>query len=293
MHPILFHIGKLPIHSYGFMLALSFLIGIWWGGWRAKRRGLDGNVVSDIGFWIILAAIVGARLYYVVIHFEEFEGQLLGIINPFHGGSMGIGGLVMYGGYIGALLASVVYFRINKLPMLAYGDAVAPTIGLGICLTRIGCFLNGCCFGAASPSCCAVHFPANSPAGQYQLSVHAETLFPSQLFESAGGLAIAILILLIGMKKMFPGFEFYMTGVLYSILRFVIDYTRYYTPDEHIFGLTHNQVVCIGIFVVFGGLILKNLIAENPAQAGAGSPVAPVPDSGAEKNAGGASEPNG
>ncbi|MBD3392975.1 MAG: prolipoprotein diacylglyceryl transferase [Chitinivibrionales bacterium] len=272
MHPILFQIGKLPIHSYGFMLALSFLLGIWFGGWRAKRRGLDGDVLSDVGFWIILAAIVGARLYYVVLHFEEFSDNILGVINPFHGGSMGIGGLVMYGGYIGAILAGVAYFRIKKIPFLPYADAAAPTIGFGIFLTRIGCFLNGCCFGAPTEASWGVDFPSSCPAGHYQLGVHADALHPSQLYLSAGGLIIALIILALGRKKVFAGFEFFLFGILYSILRFAVDFTRYYTPDEHLLGLTHNQIVCIGIFVVFGGLMLKSVLGEAPA------PQEPVPE---------------
>jgi phosphatidylglycerol:prolipoprotein diacylglycerol transferase len=93
MHPILFHIFKFPIHSYGFMLAISFLFGIWFASRRAKRAGLEPGVISDVGFWVILAAIVGSRLYYVILHFEEFRGNLTDIINPFHGGNLGIGGL--------------------------------------------------------------------------------------------------------------------------------------------------------------------------------------------------------
>jgi phosphatidylglycerol:prolipoprotein diacylglycerol transferase len=245
------------------MLAMSFLLGIWLGSVRAKRSGLDSDVVSDIGFWLILSAVLGARLYYVVLHFEEFEGNLFGIINPFQGGSMGIGGLVMYGGFIGAILASIIYFKLRKLHMLPYADAVAPSVGLGIFLTRIGCFLNGCCFGAQCNNGTCVHFPASSPAGHYQLSIHADALYPSQLFESAGGLAIAVIILIVSRWKTFPGLQFYLVGLLYSILRFFIDFTRFYTPEEHIFGLTHNQVVCIGAFVIFGGLIVKNLIKDN------------------------------
>ncbi len=287
MHPILFQIGKLPIHSYGFMLALSFLLGIWLGGLRAKRRGLDGDVISDVGFWVILAAIIGARAYYVVLHFEEFQDNIFGIINPFHGGSMGIGGLVMYGGYIGAILASIVYFKVKRIPLLPYGDAAAPTVGLGICLTRIGCFLNGCCFGAPTETVFGIHFPPSCPAGHYQLSIHADHLHASQLYESAGGLLIAAIILIAGRKKIFDGFEFYLVGILYSILRFAVDFTRYYTPDESFLGLSHNQIVCIGLFIVFGGLVLRHLMGEaqieQPATAKSGSAHANAPEPGAPK----------
>ena len=184
MHPVLFKIFSFPIHSYGLMLALSFLFGIWFSGWRAKKRGLNPDVIADMGFWIILSAIVGARLYYVFLHFEEFKGNLLSIINPFQGETVGIGGLVMLGGYIGAVIAAILFFKIKKLPFLPYADIVSPSVGFGIMLTRIGCFLNGCCYGAASGNPLAVKFPLESPAGAYQQHIHATSLYPSQLFES-------------------------------------------------------------------------------------------------------------
>ena len=260
MHPIIFHIFKFPIHSYGLMLACSFLFAIWFAGRRAKKSNLEPHVISDVGFYIILASIIGARLYYVLLHFEEFKGNLTAIFNPFHGGNLGIGGLVMFGGYIGALLASVLYFKIKKYPFLPYADAAAPTIGFGIFLTRIGCFLNGCCYGAPTNSSIGISFPANSPAGSYQQECHAAALYPSQLFESAGGLAIAVIVLIVGMKKTPTGFQFYLTGILYSLLRFCVDFTRFYTPQEHILGLTHNQIFCIFFFILFTGLLLKSAV---------------------------------
>jgi phosphatidylglycerol:prolipoprotein diacylglycerol transferase len=242
------------------MLAASFLFGIWLGAHRAKRNNLDPSVISDVGFWVILSAIVGARMYYVVLHFEEFRNDLTGIFNPFHGGNLGIGGLVMYGGFIGALVAAMIYFKVKKEPFLPYADMAAPSIGLGIFLTRIGCFLNGCCFGAPTASSCAISFPADSPAGSYQHQMHAHGLVPSQLIESAGGLVILAVILLVARKKTFPGFQFYLMGIMYSILRFAIDFTRFYTPQEKLGPLSHNQIVCIVFFILFAGLVLKNIM---------------------------------
>lgn len=261
MHPVLFKIFSFPIHSYGLMLALSFLFGIWFSGWRAKKRGLNPDVIADMGFWIILSAIVGARLYYVFLHFEEFKGNLLSIINPFQGETVGIGGLVMLGGYIGAVIAAILFFKIKKLPFLPYADIVSPSVGFGIMLTRIGCFLNGCCYGAASESSLAVKFPLDSPAGAYQHHIHAASLYPSQLFESIGGLLIALIVLAVARKKSFSGFHFYLTGLLYSVLRFCVDYSRFYDINERLLGtLSHNQVICIALFILFGGLILKNIL---------------------------------
>jgi phosphatidylglycerol:prolipoprotein diacylglycerol transferase len=264
MHPVLFKIFSFPVHSYGLMLALSFLLGIWVASVRAKKAGLNPTVIADVGFWVILAAIVGARLYYVILHFEEFSGNLLSIINPFHNGMVGIGGLVMYGGFIGAITASVIFFVAKKLPFEQYADACAPSIALGVMLTRIGCFLNGCCYG--SPSAHGITFPAESAAGMYQHDMHATGLYPSQLYESAGGLLMFLIILAAGRLKTFTGFQFYLTGILYAILRFVVDFSRFYAPNERLAGLSHNQVVCIVLFVIFGGFILKGFLFKEEPQ---------------------------
>jgi phosphatidylglycerol:prolipoprotein diacylglycerol transferase len=190
---------------------------------------------------------------------EEFRGDWSAAFNPFHGGDLGIGGLVMYGGFIGALIAGTIFFKVKKLPFLPYADACAPSIGFGIFLTRIGCFLNGCCYGAPASGPLAIKFPADSPAGMYQTECHAHGLFPSQLLESAGGLLIAVIVLLAGRKKPFVGFQFYLMGILYSVLRFGDDFTRFYSPQERLGGLSHNQIVCIFFFVLFMGLVLKNV----------------------------------
>jgi phosphatidylglycerol:prolipoprotein diacylglycerol transferase len=271
MHPVLFKIFSFPIHSYGLMLALSFLLGIWLATVRAKKAGLNPTVIADVGFWVIISAIIGARLYYVILHFEEFRGDLLSIINPFHNGFVGIGGLVMYGGFIGAILASIVFFVVKKLPFLPYADASAPSIALGVLFTRIGCFLNGCCYG--SPSAHGISFPPESAAGDYQHQMHATGLYPSQLYESAGGLLMFLIILAAGRLKTFPGFQFHLMGLLYSVLRFIVDFSRHYEANERLAGLSHNQIVCIVLFVIFSGLILKGFLfkdevaAQHPAPA--------------------------
>lgn len=267
MHPVFFKIGSFPIHSYGVMLALSFLFGIMLSSWRAKKAGLNPDVIPDVGFWVIIAAILGSRLYYVLLHFEEFSDNLFSIINPFQGDVVGIGGLVMYGGFIGAIIAAFIFFKLRKLPFLPYADALAPGVGFGIMLTRIGCFLNGCCYGAAGHGSLSVGFPLSSPAGMYQSHIHAAGLYPAQLFESFGGLLIGVIILLVGRMKPFTGLQFYLVGLLYSILRFVVDFSRYYSANEHVGPLSHNQTVCIALFIISTGLILKNILFKDEQSA--------------------------
>ncbi|KMQ50818.1 Prolipoprotein diacylglyceryl transferase [Chitinispirillum alkaliphilum] len=267
MHPTMINIFSLPIPSYGLMLALSFLLGIWIATRRAKKMGLDPDAVADMSFYLIISSIVGSRLYYVILNFDEFRGNLLAIINPFHGGSLGIGGLVMFGGFIGAILAGFIFFKLKKLPFLPYADACAPSVGIGVFLTRIGCFLNGCCYGtiARIGSTFSVTYPQTSPASaawHHQHSIGAHGLQPSQLYESAGGLVMALILFWVGTKKPFTGLQFYLTIIMYSVLRFFVELTRYYSASEKIGPLTHNQVISIFFVLLGSALILRHYLKK-------------------------------
>ncbi len=275
MHPTLFHVFSFPVPSYGTMLALSFLSGILLSMYFAKQRGLSPDAVSDAGLYLIVSAIVGARLYYVMTHFSEFcppQGSLLDIVNPFQNGRIGISGLVMYGGFIAAIVTTALFFKIKKLPILPYLDVYSPGVGLGIALTRVGCFLNGCCYGLATKagSVLSVSYPIVkplSPAGYYQ---HVELggatgLLPTQLFESAGGIIIAVTLYLIGRSKFyFTGLQFYLLVVMYAVLRFFIESVRY-IETQKIGPFSHNQLICIVLFLVFGGIIIRKFTSIRPA----------------------------
>ena len=262
MHSTLFHIFSFPVPSYGTMLALAFLTGIFLAMYLAQKRGLNPDVISDLGLYVIIAAIVGARAYYVMTHFGEFRGDLFSIINPVHDGQLGISGLVMYGGFIAAIVTAVLFFRIKKLPALRYLDVCSPSVCVGIAITRIGCFLNGCCYGSAAKAgaLISLSYPESSPAGYYQSLVGAAGLQPSQFYESAGGLVMAALILLAGRSRWkFDGLQFYMLVALYAVMRFFIELTRVYVRSEMVGPFTHNQVICIALFAAFGGIIVKKI----------------------------------
>jgi phosphatidylglycerol:prolipoprotein diacylglycerol transferase len=277
MHPVIFTLPfiQFPIHSYGLMLAISFILGILLSSWLAKKNGLNPDVIADAGFWIIIAAIVGSRLYYVFLHFNEFSANLTTIFWPAKGEQCGIGGLVMFGGVIGAIVAATLWFKLKKITFLPYADVLAPGLGLGIFLTRIGCFLNGCCYGAPTTGAFGITFPVMSPAGHYQHAMHATALLPSQLFDSFGGLVIAIVALIVVQRKTFPGFAFFLVAMLYSVQRFLVDMTRFYGDNERLGPLSHNQVVCIILFIIFGGLILKNLLFKAEESAAPEATVDP------------------
>jgi len=230
MYPTLFKIGFFEVHSYGFLLALSFLLGILLATYRAKSFGIPPGAIMDISVIVVVASIVGARFFYVVFHLDEFRGRWLDTINPIQpSGQIGIAGLTLFGGLLLAIACSFLYMGIKRLPLLRTADVIAPSVALGIFLTRIGCFLNGCCFGKPTDSFLGLVFPKSSAAG---FTFPDLPLHPTQLYSSFYGLMIFLLLL--GLEKKFRGFDgftFLMLLLLYGLARFTVDFYRYYEPS--------------------------------------------------------------
>lgn len=255
MQPVLFKVGAFELRGYGLMLALSFLLGIMLAVHRAKKRDVNPNHVMDLSVIILISAIVGSRFLYVVAHLDEFRGHWLDTINPFQSsGQIGLAGLTLLGGVILSFISSFVYLRQKKLPFLRFADVVIPSVGLGIFLTRIGCFLNGCCYGLpCEHGHLCVTFPADSAAGSVFPGV---PLIPTQLYSSLYGLIIFVALLAMDRKKHFEGYLFYWFLILYGISRFIIDIFRYYESSMVLFkigglGLSVNQGISI-LFVIAG-----------------------------------------
>jgi phosphatidylglycerol:prolipoprotein diacylglycerol transferase len=190
MYPIILRIANFQIYSYGVMLFISFLIGTKLVEVRARKFGVDPSKITDLALLTLIAVIIGARLLYVIFHWSEFSNDLIGIIAFWRGG---LGGLMFFGGLLFALVAGIIFVRKQKLPMLQMLDAIAPAIVLGEGLTRIGCFLNGCCFGKPTGSLLGVIFPRDSAAGcTFDVPLH-----PTQLYSSLAGFILFITALIL------------------------------------------------------------------------------------------------
>lgn len=268
MHPVLFRIGPLAVHSYGLMLALSFLVGTYLATWRGRRLGLAPARMMDLAVYLMLSSAAGARLLYVVPHWEEFSGHPWDVINPFQNGGVGIGGLTLYGGLISAVVVGIWFARRHRMPVWRVTDTMSPAIALGIFLTRIGCFLNGCCFGKPSSVPWAVVFPRSSAAG----SMFPNTpIHPAQLYASFYGLAIFGILLSLERFKRFDGFTFWSFILLYSVARFGVDFVRYYEESMTLFymgdvGISLNQGISVGFFVL-GWVMLSVLRRKSTTDA--------------------------
>lgn len=252
MHPILLKLGRFEIYSYGVMLAISFLLGIYWAMARAEKRGVDKNHIMDLSILVVLSAILGSRFLYVVTHVEEFKGRWLDTINPIQStGDIGIAGLSMLGGVVFTLIAVVVFSYRKQISILRLFDILAPSFALGIFITRIGCFLNGCCYGNPCELPWGMVFPLTSPAGSMFQGI---AIHPTQLYSSLYGLVILIILFFLDKKERFDGFIFSCFFILYGIARFSIDFVRYYEESVMVnlmgWEITINQVISLLMILV-------------------------------------------
>lgn len=170
--PVLVEGGGLPIRGYGVMLLLAVVAGVGLSIHRAKQMGLNPDVIYSLAFWMFIGGMLGARLFYIIEYWEQFQKSSLGESLSAMA-NVAQGGLVVYGGLIGGLAAFVAFVRRHELPALALADLISPGMALGLCLGRIGCLLNGCCFGGICEppsfgSAWAVTFPWESPPHQRQ-----------------------------------------------------------------------------------------------------------------------------
>jgi len=264
MHPVVFKFGWFEIHSYGLLLALSFVIGVLIACYRAQKNQITVAVILDLSIVVIISGIIGARLMYIIFHLDEFRGRWLDTISPVQSnGEIGIAGMTVIGGFVLAIFAGVVYLWRKKQPILKIADLMAPSVALGLCLTRIGCYLQGCCFGLPCNPIFGVVFPTASPAGYVFPN---QAIIPTQLYSSLSG--FLIFLILLGFARKFHDFDgatFFLLFILYGIARFIIDFFRYYEKNMVLMqfaghNISANQGVAILLILVFGSLWLRQKI---------------------------------
>lgn len=259
MYPIILEIGSFSIHTYGVMLALSFILGIMLAEKRAKKMNINPDIISNLSILILVSSVVGSRGMYVLTHLYEFKGHWMDAVAFWKG----LSGLTVLGGFVLAVLLSIIYLVKKKISIWPIADIVMPIIGFGEFLTRIGCFFNGCCFGKPTNSFLGVIFPEGSyPVQCYHSAI---PIHPTQLYSSFYGLAIFVLMILIEKKKPFVGFNFFFFFLLYGLSRFIVDFFRFYTADQLLLGITNNQWISLLMTVsgIIGYFIMHDYCKRN------------------------------
>ncbi len=244
MYPELFHISFL--HTYGVLVALAFLTGLWMAGRLARRASLDGDAATNLGIYCALAAIAGAKIMMFLVdvpYYTEHPAQIFSLETLQAGG-------VFYGGLIAALAVAWWYMRKTRLPLLKTADVFAPAIALGHGIGRLGCFAAGCCWGVECHLPWAVTF--RNPVAKELVGVPlGQPLHPTQLYEAAAEFLI-FGILYWRIAKPHPrGAIISLYLMLYAAARFTVEFFRYHDQGNLLGGpLDTSQWISLALFAV-------------------------------------------
>lgn len=250
MHPILFEIGSWPVYSYGVLLALAYLAGLQLAVVRARRAGLDAARIMDLGIYLIIAALVGAKLMLVVVDFDYFRAQPRELLSLVRAGG------VFYGGLVFSLVVGLVLVRRYRLPVWHAADMYAPGIALGHVVGRLGCFLAGCCYGRPTDLPWGITF--TSPVAAANVGTPLGTaLHPTQLYDAGAELLILVVLLVSERRgRPFAGRTFWLYMLLYAISRFIVEMFR---GDDRgqLMGLATSQFVALVMLPIALVMLLR------------------------------------
>jgi phosphatidylglycerol:prolipoprotein diacylglycerol transferase len=258
MHPILFEVGGFPVYTYGVLLAAAYLLGLQFALRRARTRGLDPNRVMDLGIWIIVSALVGAKLLLLVVEWDVYGSNPRELITLVRSGG------VFYGGLIVAVLVAMGYMWRHRMPIWTVSDVFAPGIALGHVIGRLGCFFAGCCFGRPADVPWAVTF--HSEYAQLNVGTPLNIpLHPTQLYEAGAELLILGGLLLLERRgRPFPGRTFWGYMLLYGLSRFVIEFYR--GDSRGTVGMFSTSQF-VSLLIVPASLVMLVVLARRPGPA--------------------------
>jgi phosphatidylglycerol:prolipoprotein diacylglycerol transferase len=236
--PEILGIGPLTIYTYGVMLAAAYLAGLQLAIVRGRKAGLDAGRLLDLGVYIVIAALVGAKLLLLAVNFNYFRN------NPDEILVLARSGGVFYGGLISATLVAFWYIRRHRLPFWTTCDIFAPGIALGHVIGRLGCLMAGCCYGRQTNVPWAVTFTDPFAAANVGTPLNVP-LHPTQIYEAGAELVILIMLLATERKgRPYPGRTFWGYMFLYAVSRFIIEF---YRADERgfVLGLSTSQFISL------------------------------------------------
>lgn len=210
MHPVFLRLGPLVIPTYGVLMALGYLAGIWAAAKKAEERKLDGEVVSNLFVLLVLSSLAGSRILYVLLNLDYFLAHPLRVV------ALWRGGLVFFGGFLLAVPLGIWYLRRNGVSVAVMADVVAPSLALGHVFGRLGCFAYGCCYGCATTVPWAVHFPGDPLTGRH----------PTQLYEAAAEFVIFLGLSWYYRRPHRTGDVMIWYLVAYSVFRFFVEFIR-------------------------------------------------------------------
>jgi phosphatidylglycerol:prolipoprotein diacylglycerol transferase len=248
-------IPPFTLHTYGALLAIAFLAGLWIAHREAKRTGMDAARITDMAVYVLIGGLIGARLLLLLVDWRHFISNPREILTLIQSGG------VFYGGLLGALPVAWWYVRRHKLDIWRSADVLAPGVVLGQSIGRLGCFSAGCCYGRATDVPWAVTF--TDPYVQRQVGTPLDLpLHPAQLYESLLCLGIFILVMWIARRKQFHGQVLLAYISLYAAGRFVLEYFRGDAARGAVFGGALSTSQFIAILMALAAALLYPYLAR-------------------------------
>lgn len=255
MFPELLKIGDFTIYTYGVMLATAFLVGIALAYLRARKAGVEPQIIVDVGIIVLVGAIVGAKLFYVLGHLPEYIERPERLVDVLRAGGVFQGGLIV------AVVLSLAYLYYKKQRVWLIADIAAPSVAIGQAIGRIGCFCAGCCYGKPAEG-----VPWGLEFNRSLLAPHGVALHPTQLYESALMVVVFLLLVLLWRFRRFDGQIFWAYVILYSLVRGgVVEWFR----GDHgpvFLGLTGQQL--IAVFTLIVGTLIYIYLSRRAKAAG-------------------------
>lgn len=254
--------SAVPLFGYGAMLVIALITGALWASHRAKAVGLDPQIVWDLAFVIVISGIVGARAWYIAQYPDRVFADAKTIPQMVQAAfDLPSGGIVLYGGVLAGGIAFALFCYLRKVPVLQVADVVTPSVFLGLGFGRLGCFLNGCCFGDPCTLPWSVEFPAGTvPYSVYEMrgylvpgAAATMPLHPSQIYSSLNGFLLAAVTGAYFWRRGHVGEVLALGWIIYPITRFLLERVRGDELGQFNTALTISQW---GSFVVCGAGIL-------------------------------------
>ncbi len=259
MFPKLFDFGEISIagfqfhavlHTYGFLLAAGFLIALKVGAMRGKRVGVDAQLTMDLGLYILVSSLIGAKVLLLIVDWQHYQHDPWSLIRS---------GGVFYGGLIAAVVTSIWFFRKHKLSVWKMTDILAPSVALGHGIGRLGCFAAGCCYGKPTTAPWGITF--TDPYAREVVGVPLGiALHPTQLYDSVVEFAIFGFLIFLATRKKFDGQIFWSYVAIYSTARFVIEFYRGDLDRGLAFGgaVSTSQIIAV-VLVLIASVALLSL----------------------------------
>ncbi len=262
----------LPIRGYGVFVFLGVASGVALAVHRARREGYPAELIYSMAIWLVISGIIGGRLFFVIEYWKDFQRESVlatwGAIAKYTEG-----GLVVYGAFIGGAVAAIWFLIKHKLPVLAFGDIICPSVMLGLALGRLGCFMNGCCYGGRCDLPWAVTFPKDSPPYKEQaeagllgsppiVAERSLPVHPAQLYSSIGAFLITFVLLAWYPFRRHNGEIVALMMTIYSITRFLEEIIR--IDETSVFGTGLSISQNVSLLVLAGSVALWIYILRQP-----------------------------